>query len=122
MKIISEAELNKHNNSENLWLVIDGKVYNLTDYQNDHPGSDTILHDVAGTDATDDFHDVGHSKDAIEKMKEFEIGLYNKQCNKKETKKNLNDSSLNNNNSCISITLLFGIVLFSYIIMNCSLI
>ena len=77
MDSINLEELEKHNNPQDLWLVIDNKVYDLTKYQNEHPGSDTILQDLAGKDATQDFYDVGHSNDAITKMKSLEIGIYN---------------------------------------------
>merc|ERR1711990_1180672 len=64
-KLITAAELKKHATPEDLWLLIDKKVYNVTKYQDEHPGSDSILHDVAGIDASQEFADVGHSADAI---------------------------------------------------------
>merc|ERR1712094_155865 len=64
-KLITAADLKKHATPEDLWLLIDKKVYNVTKYQDEHPGSDSILHDVAGIDASQEFADVGHSADAI---------------------------------------------------------
>merc|ERR1711998_246721 len=64
-RTITAEEYLKHATPEDLWLLIDGKVYDVTKYQEEHPGSDTILHDVKGVDATQEFEDVGHSKDAI---------------------------------------------------------
>jgi len=64
-RIITAEEYLKHASEEDLWLLIDGKVYDVTKYQEEHPGSDSILHDVMGKDATQEFDDVGHSKDAV---------------------------------------------------------
>merc|ERR1712178_239614 len=64
-KVINAEEYLKHAKEDDLWLLIDGKVYDVTKYQEEHPGSDSILHDVMGKDATQEFDDVGHSKDAI---------------------------------------------------------
>merc|ERR1711934_347741 len=62
---ITAEEFLKHATEEDLWLLIGGKVYDVTQYQEEHPGSDSILHDVKGVDATQEFEDVGHSTDAI---------------------------------------------------------
>ncbi|KAG0556115.1 hypothetical protein KC19_11G027300 [Ceratodon purpureus] len=40
----------------------------------DHPGGDDVLMQVAGKDATEEFDDVGHSKSAIEQLKDFYVG------------------------------------------------
>merc|ERR1712216_296686 len=61
---ISVEEFLKHNQPNDLWMCIGGNVMDITDYKNDHPGSDTILLEKAGMDATRDFIDVGHTPDA----------------------------------------------------------
>ena len=68
------SEVAQHNSKENLWLVIHNKVYNITEYLNDHPGGGDVLIDVAGTDATKAFEDVGHSNDAREIMEDYYLG------------------------------------------------
>lgn len=41
-------EVSQRNNRSECWLVIHGKVYNVTEYLEDHPGGEDILLDVAG--------------------------------------------------------------------------
>merc|ERR1711981_162650 len=63
-KMITAKELQKHTKDDDLWLLIGGKVYDVSKYKDEHPGSDSILFDVKGIDATQEFVDVGHSGDA----------------------------------------------------------
>ena len=49
-------------------------VYNITPYLEDHPGGLDILIEVAGTDATEAFEDVGHSDEAREQLEPMLIG------------------------------------------------
>ncbi|KAK7216629.1 hypothetical protein V2G26_004632 [Clonostachys chloroleuca] len=57
------------------YIVIDGKVYEITDYMSKHPGGDDILTEVLGTDASEAFHEVGHSAEAIEQLKPLLRGI-----------------------------------------------
>jgi len=54
-KYISSDELKKHNKSDDLWISIQGKVYNVTDWAKEHPGGDIPLMNLAGEDVTDAF-------------------------------------------------------------------
>ncbi|KAM8719985.1 hypothetical protein ACLKA7_006101 [Drosophila subpalustris] len=73
-KEISLATVKEHNKPNDLWLVIDNKVYDVTKFLLEHPGGEEALTSVAGTDATKDFNDVGHSEEARELLKKFYIG------------------------------------------------
>jgi len=42
-KTIHWDEIRKHNNETSPWLVINGKVYDVTEFQKRHPGGDMIL-------------------------------------------------------------------------------
>ena len=58
-KVYSLEEVNIHSTEKSCWLVIHNKVYDVTKFLNTHPGGSEILLEVAGTDATDAFEDVG---------------------------------------------------------------
>ncbi|XP_044491614.1 cytochrome b5-like [Mangifera indica] len=73
-KVFSLAEVSQHNSPKDCWLVIDGKVYDVTKFLDDHPGGDEVLLSATGKDATDDFEDVGHSTSAKAMMDEFYVG------------------------------------------------
>lgn len=63
-----------HRGAEDAWMVINGEVYDLTKYLEEHPGGSEILVEAAGTDATEAFDNAGHSEDAFEIMADFRIG------------------------------------------------
>ncbi|KAF2155505.1 cytochrome b5 reductase-like protein [Myriangium duriaei CBS 260.36] len=70
----STSEVSKHKTKDDLWIIIHGKVYDVSQYLEDHPGGAASLLEVAGVDATSTFEDVGHSNDARETMAQFLIG------------------------------------------------
>lgn len=51
--------MSSHNRRDDLWLVIEGKVYDFTSFVEDHPGGDAILR-YAGSDATVGFKGPQH--------------------------------------------------------------
>jgi cytochrome b5 len=51
-KIITWDELQKHSQSPDLWVLIQGKVFDVSTYLAEHPGGDEILKLYAGKDAT----------------------------------------------------------------------
>ncbi len=54
---LSIDQIAQHCTRDNLWLVIDDVVYDLTSYVAQHPGGDAILRN-AGKDASAGFHSV----------------------------------------------------------------
>ena len=60
--------LAKHSGKDDAWMTINGKVYDVSKYLEDHPGGEEVLLDLVGQDATDDFDDVGHSQDARKQL------------------------------------------------------
>jgi cytochrome b involved in lipid metabolism len=73
---IGFEELCKHDKIEDLWLAIDGIVYDVTPFMDDHPGGGEIMLSAANKDGTDDFEDVGHSPHARELLKKFKVGVF----------------------------------------------
>ncbi|KAE8077641.1 hypothetical protein FH972_016188 [Carpinus fangiana] len=73
-KIHVFEEVAKHSSSKDCWLIISGKVYDVTTFMEDHPGGDEVLLSATGKDATNDFEDVGHSDSAREMMDKYCIG------------------------------------------------
>ncbi|KFK38164.1 hypothetical protein AALP_AA3G077400 [Arabis alpina] len=73
-KVINFAELSQHSTSQDCWLLIDGKVYDVTKFLNDHPGGDDLLLLATGKDATREFEEVGHSSSAKTMLNEFYVG------------------------------------------------
>ncbi|XP_062564106.1 cytochrome b5-like isoform X2 [Armigeres subalbatus] len=99
LKQFSYAEVEKHNTPENLWMVIDNKVYDVTKFQNEHPGGEEVLIEHAGKDATNEFNDVGHSTDAKEQMKQFVVGeIIEAERKKKATNQDANSPSSSSGN------------------------
>ncbi|XP_053555455.1 uncharacterized protein LOC128646058 isoform X1 [Bombina bombina] len=80
-------EVKKHNASKDIWLVIHGRVYDITSFVEEHPGGEEVLFEQAGYDATESFEDVGHSIDAREMLKQYYIGdLHPDDCKKTKYK------------------------------------
>jgi cytochrome b involved in lipid metabolism len=53
-----------HKSEESCWIVLNGKVLDVTEYLNEHPGGVGKIMQVAGEDATKAFNDVNHSMNA----------------------------------------------------------
>ena len=88
----SLAEVARHSTRGDCWLTIHHKVYDITNFLEDHPGGEEVLlgkagafsdnvasrlrepHPFPGGDATLDFEDLRHTLDARARMKAFELG------------------------------------------------
>ncbi|KAK7417458.1 hypothetical protein QQX98_004578 [Neonectria punicea] len=71
---LTHADVAKHNAKNDNHVVVHDRVYDITKFVDEHPGGEEVLLDVAGTDATEAFEDVGHSDEARELLDEFLIG------------------------------------------------
>ncbi|PFH58278.1 hypothetical protein XA68_13925 [Ophiocordyceps unilateralis] len=67
-------QIAEHNKPEDAWLIIHGKVYDLSNYMKDHPGGPEIINETAGLDASEGFDNAGHSEDAFDIMKDLYKG------------------------------------------------
>ncbi|KAF2797768.1 acyl-CoA dehydrogenase NM domain-like protein [Melanomma pulvis-pyrius CBS 109.77] len=70
----SAADVASHNKADNLWLIVDEDVYDLTKFQDDHPGGKKILQRVAGKDASKQFWKY-HNESILKKYKkQLQVG------------------------------------------------
>lgn len=69
----STDEVSKHNHREDAWIIVDNKVYDITDFIDMHPGGDTILNNVGG-DSTVGFKGPQHPVNAWDVLNERYIG------------------------------------------------
>ncbi|KAL7310875.1 hypothetical protein PS15m_010312 [Mucor circinelloides] len=73
-QIFSYEEVSKHNTRNDLYMIIDKKVYDITKFLDEHPGGDEILIEEGAKDASGPFEDVGHSPDAREMLEKYYVG------------------------------------------------
>ncbi|KAL8253195.1 hypothetical protein R6Q59_036888 [Mikania micrantha] len=66
----------KHNKIDDCWIIISGKVYDVTPFMDDHPGGGEVMRKATGKDATVDYGDVGHSEKANQMMQNYYIGEF----------------------------------------------
>ncbi|GAB7344913.1 hypothetical protein MBLNU457_3349t1 [Dothideomycetes sp. NU457] len=57
-QLISVEEISKHNTSEDCWIVVDGKVWDMTEFAPQHPGGPRIITKHAGRDASTSYNEV----------------------------------------------------------------
>lgn len=50
--MLSANEVANHNTSKDLWVIIHGKAYDVTEFLPEHPGGPAIILKYAGKDAT----------------------------------------------------------------------
>ena len=71
---ITQSEVERANTEEKAWVVINGKVYDVTEFAEEHPGGEHLIQEVFGKDATEGFESVTHSDAAMEILEELYIG------------------------------------------------
>lgn len=65
--------VSQHRSENDLWVIIDGKVYDLSKFVNLHPGGKTALLLSAGKDATEEFYSL-HRAEVLSKYQRLVIG------------------------------------------------
>lgn len=72
------AEVQQHDTEQDCWMVIEGKVYDITAYVDRHPAPPSVLLPWCGTEATEGMRTKGygndHSPAAWELLEQFRIG------------------------------------------------
>ncbi|KAK5110919.1 hypothetical protein LTR62_005457 [Meristemomyces frigidus] len=73
-KTFTTSEVASHNKPDNLYIVVDEDVYDLTKFQEEHPGGKKILQRVAGKDASKQFWKY-HNESILKKyQKQLQVG------------------------------------------------
>ncbi len=75
---LTTAEIAKHNQTSDCWIIVENKVYNVTDYLNIHPGGAGKIIPYCGKEATEAFQTKGgegtHSQKADQDLTSLYIG------------------------------------------------
>ncbi|KAL3682921.1 hypothetical protein R1sor_000943 [Riccia sorocarpa] len=74
LQSVSSEELRKHDKPGDLWISIEGKVYDVTEWLSRHPGGENALLSLAGQDVTDAFL-AFHPGTAWSLLPQFQIGV-----------------------------------------------
>lgn len=67
MRKITMQEVARHNTPDDCWVVLNGKVYDLSIFQKEHPGGSKIITENAGKDVSNLFNPV-HPKDIVQRL------------------------------------------------------
>ncbi|NVN97571.1 hypothetical protein HXX01_05110, partial [Candidatus Nomurabacteria bacterium] len=86
--VLNMAEIKKHNNSADCWMLISGNVYDITSFFGSHPGGNATMEATCGTNATDAYDTKdpyatstsggrNHSSNARNMLKDYYLGALN---------------------------------------------
>jgi cytochrome b involved in lipid metabolism len=67
-------EVSFHYDEGDCWVIIAGKVYDVSPFLDEHPGGIEVIMEYAGLDATSDFEDLPHPPEAYDMLKAYLIG------------------------------------------------
>lgn len=74
-KQYTKREIETNKDHDKVLIILHDKVYNVFPFLNEHPGGEEILLEHKGQESSEDFDDVGHSSDAMELMKKYQVGV-----------------------------------------------
>ncbi|XP_042507042.1 cytochrome b5-like [Macadamia integrifolia] len=74
-KRFSLSQVSSHTSAKDCWVIIHGKVYDVSKFLEEHPGGEEVLlQSAAKGDATEDFDEVGHTTAATAMMTCYYLG------------------------------------------------
>ncbi|KHO01769.1 Cytochrome b5 [Metarhizium album ARSEF 1941] len=76
---LTYQDVAEHNTKKDIYVVIHDRIYDCTQFVDEHPGGEEVLLDCAGQDATEAFEDVGHSDEARETLDKLQVGVLKRQ-------------------------------------------
>ncbi|VUC22551.1 unnamed protein product [Clonostachys rosea] len=74
-KSVEFSELAKHNSVDDLWIAVNGKVYDVTKFAQEHPGGPDVIYEYGGSDASSTYNEA-HGPSLITKALDakFHVG------------------------------------------------
>ncbi|KAI9297344.1 cytochrome b5 [Neoconidiobolus thromboides FSU 785] len=73
-KVFTKQEVSAHSSDSDLYLIVNGNVYDVTKFIQEHPGGEEVLLELGGQDATEAYLDIGHSESADKLLESYKVG------------------------------------------------
>jgi len=73
MRTVAQSELAQHKSPGDIWMAVDGHVYDVSKFARLHPGGSQIIEQYAGQDVTGVFFEL-HRKDVLAKYAKLRVG------------------------------------------------
>ncbi|KAH9812360.1 cytochrome b5-like heme/steroid binding domain-containing protein [Melampsora americana] len=74
-KVYSTKEVETHSTEQSAWVIIEGGVYDVTEFLEDHPGGKEILLSNCGKDSTELFEEYHTKKILVKTGGPMKIGV-----------------------------------------------
>uniref|UniRef100_A0AC35UHH9 Cytochrome b5 heme-binding domain-containing protein n=1 Tax=Rhabditophanes sp. KR3021 TaxID=114890 RepID=A0AC35UHH9_9BILA len=74
INLFTRDEVMMHSTYDDLWVIINENVYDLTTFADNHPGGLEVILEYAGLDCSAVFEDKNHSTLAYRMLDAFKIG------------------------------------------------
>ncbi|XP_071449707.1 uncharacterized protein [Hetaerina americana] len=75
LPIITLEEVSWHDTHQDCWVVINDRVYDVTEFLFEHPGGEDVLLEHGGRDASFAFTGAGHSAAAVRALDRYLVGI-----------------------------------------------
>ena len=94
VRVLNAQEVAKHNTNADCWMLINNKVYNLSDYASAHPGGTRAVTNYCGKEATQMYDTKGgngnaHSGYAHSLLDQYYIGDFNQKTSSATLQQNI---------------------------------
>ncbi|KAK7352466.1 hypothetical protein VNO80_17888 [Phaseolus coccineus] len=74
-RVFTLSQVAQHKSNRDCWVVINGRVLDVTKFLEEHPGGEEVIAEVAGKEATKQFDAIGHSKAAENMVLKYQVGV-----------------------------------------------